>query len=95
MVLDGNGVVELSNRQFNEKLRFSDDFDVLGRGVGTLSGQNMPAWYMSLIRHGRLDSEPVDFKTPDGDKVNLVVIRLNDQDPSRPFVSSGTSSEIA
>ena len=73
VVLDGNGVVELSNRQFNEKLRFSDDFDVLGRGVGTLSGQNMPAWYMSLIRHGRLDSEPVDFKTPDGDKVNLLL----------------------
>ncbi|MGB0645944.1 MAG: ATP-binding protein, partial [Bradymonadia bacterium] len=73
VVLDGNGVVELSNRQFNEKLRFSDEFDVLGKGVGTLSGHSMPAWYMSLIRHGQLDSEPVDFKTPSGEKVNLLL----------------------
>jgi HAMP domain-containing protein len=73
VVLDGNGVVELSNQKFNERLQFVDELSVVGKGVGTLSGQNMPAWYMSLIRHGTLEAEPVDFKTTDGKTISLLI----------------------
>jgi signal transduction histidine kinase len=73
VVLDGNGVVELSNKKFNERLQFADELSIIGKGVGTLSGQNMPSWYMDLIRHGALIDEPVDFKTTEGETISLLL----------------------
>ena len=73
VVLDGNGVVEWSNQRFDQELQFDESLSLLGRGVGTLAGQNLPNWYMSLIRHGELVNEPVSFKTKDQKDTTLSV----------------------
>jgi signal transduction histidine kinase len=96
VVLDGNGVVELSNKKFNERLQFVDELSIIGKGVGTLSGQNMPSWYMGLIRHGTITNEPVDFKTTEGETISLLLsgtMIQNSSDHTSRVVLLARSSE--
>ena len=83
VVLDGNGVVELSNQRFNQELHFDEDIALLGRGVGTLSGKSMPSWYMKLIRHGSLEGERVRFKTKQNEPISMLVSGTMIRDPNK------------
>ena len=83
VVLDGNGVVELSNRRFNEELHFDEEISLLGRGVGTLSGKSMPSWYMRLIRHGSLEGERIRFKTKENKPISMLVSGTMIRDPKK------------
>ena len=72
VVLDANGVVELSNSRFSALLSFDGTLGPVGRGLGTLAGTQMPSWYREILDTGTVAAIEVDFMGPDGEAISLL-----------------------
>ncbi len=71
VVLDANGVVELCNRTFAQRMHYDTPADVVGQGLEGLVGEARPAWYATVVEAGELVAQDVRFRTRTGGTLAL------------------------
>ncbi|MCA9538243.1 MAG: PAS domain-containing protein [Myxococcales bacterium] len=99
VVLDANGVVELSNRRFGALLGLDAGQGPAGQGLGTLTGVRVPPWYRTLLDTGTLHQQEIHFITADLGRITMVasgaLIRDADDRPQRVVLLARDRDEFA
>jgi PAS domain-containing protein len=71
VVLDANGVVELCNRTFAQRMNYESPAEVVGQGLEGLVGEARPGWYTAVVDTGELVAQDVRFRTQQGTSITL------------------------